>query len=59
MVKASRERNGLTQEALARKVGLTKPSIAMLESGARKNPSLLILQRLAKALKVKLPELLK
>jgi transcriptional regulator with XRE-family HTH domain len=59
MFKALREKRGLTQEELAGKVGVTKAYISQLESGARKNPSLVVLKRLAKALRVPITALLK
>jgi DNA-binding XRE family transcriptional regulator len=43
-----RSRAGLTQEALARKMGTTQPVVARLESG-RGRPSMRTLDRLAKA----------
>ena len=43
-----RNRAGLTQEQLARKMGTTQPVVARLESG-RSRPSMRTLQRLAKA----------
>lgn len=43
----------------AKRAKLTKPHISQLESGARRNPSLPALQRLAKALGVPAAELLK
>jgi transcriptional regulator with XRE-family HTH domain len=49
---------GLTQEELAKKGGVTYAYISMLESGAKKNPSLALVKKLAKALKVKVGELL-
>jgi transcriptional regulator with XRE-family HTH domain len=57
-VKAIRSRRGLTQVELAAKAGLTQGYLTQLERGIRTNPSLDILQRLAKALKVKVGELL-
>ena len=48
----------LTQDQLAARVGVTKPYISQLESGARKNPSLTVLRRLAKAMRVSVTELL-
>jgi transcriptional regulator with XRE-family HTH domain len=59
MLKALREEKGLTQDALAKRAKLTKPYISQLESGARQNPSLPALQRLAKALGVPVAELLR
>ena len=58
MIKRLRKRKGLSQRALARRVKVTDAYIAMLETGERKNPSLTILKRLAKALGVRLTELL-
>lgn len=52
-----REKKGLTQVALANKAGITQPYLAQIESGERKNPSLVTLKKLAKALKVTLAEL--
>ncbi len=59
MFRALREKKGLTQDELARRVGVTKAYISLLESGARTNPSLDVLRRLAKALGVPLTKLLK
>ena len=58
VLKERREAKGLTQDELARKVKVTRPYITMLEAGVKKNPSLAILKRLAKALGVAVTELL-
>ncbi len=58
MLKALRKRQGMSQAALADRVKVSDAYIAMLETGIRKNPSLPVLRRLAKALKVKVAELL-
>ena len=47
-----------TQAEIAKEAGVTKNYIAMLEAGKRKNPSLPVLKRLAKALGVPVTELL-
>jgi transcriptional regulator with XRE-family HTH domain len=57
-LKHLREEKGLTQEALAAKAGLSLGYIARLEIG-RHDPSLSTLIKLAKALKVKVGDLLK
>jgi transcriptional regulator with XRE-family HTH domain len=57
-VKALRQKRGLTQAALARKMHVTAPYISMIESGARAAPSLPMLKKLAKALGVSVTELL-
>jgi len=60
MIRELREAKGqMTQRDLARRAGVTPGYIAQLEMGQKKNPSLLVLRRLAKALKVPLVELLK
>jgi XRE family transcriptional regulator of biofilm formation len=58
MLHTWREKKGLTQVALAKKAGITQAYLAQIESGERKNPSLDILQRLAKALRVPITKLL-
>jgi Helix-turn-helix. len=47
-----------TQEALARRAKVSRSYLAAIEAGHKKNPSLAILQRLAKALRVPVAELL-
>lgn len=58
VLRTLREARGLTQEALAKKAKVTKFYISQLETGIRTNPSVPVLQRLAKALKVKVGRLL-
>jgi len=58
MVKRLREDKGMTQVELAKKAKVTQPYLAQLEAGTRKNPSLEILKRLARALGVPVGELL-
>ena len=53
MIIEKRIQKGLTQAALARKVGTKQSAIARLESGSY-NPSLAFLERVAKALNAKL-----
>jgi transcriptional regulator with XRE-family HTH domain len=53
-----RERKDLTQEKLAKKAGITRSHLSLLEAGHRKNPSLDVLKRLARALGVPVTELL-
>ncbi len=57
MLKRLRNKRGFTQEALARKVGVHRVYIAQIEAQT-KTPSLGMLERLAKALRVKMAELL-
>ena len=55
-LKQLRTRRGFNQTDLAKKVRVTQAYIAMLENG-RENPTLKVLERLAKALKVTVAEL--
>ena len=57
MLKRTRTRRKLTQEALAKRVGVHKITISRLERGDRQ-PSMDLLHRIAKVLKVKVTELL-
>lgn len=58
MIKALREQKGVTQVELAKKARVTQSYVAMLEAGEKKNPSLDVVKRLAKALGVPVTELL-
>ena len=51
-----RKERGLTQEELAFKVGVDRSYLGFVERGER-NPTLIILYRIAKALKISLAEL--
>jgi len=55
---AVRKAKGLTQEQLADKVDLHRTYIGFIEQGKR-NPSIANVQKIAKALKVDITELLK
>ena len=57
MIARLRKQQHVTLLQLARRVGVTEAYMSMLESGARKNPSLATMKKLAKALKVTLAEL--
>ena len=56
-LKALRMKRGLTQVELAKKLRMKQAHVAMLESGAKPNPTLDTLRRLAKALKCSITEL--
>ena len=58
VIRELREQKGLTQEELAFKARVTPGYVAQLELGIRKNPSLDVVRRLARALGVRLVELL-
>lgn len=53
-----REQQGLSQKALGGRAKVTDAYVAQLETGVRKNPSLAVLKRLAKALGVPVTDLL-
>ncbi len=59
VIQTLREAKGMTQRDLAAKAKVTAGYVAQLELGVRKNPSLEVLQRLAKALGVPVTELLR
>ncbi len=58
VLQKARKRRKLTQAALAKKVSVHQVTIARLETGERR-PSMDLLHRLAKVLKVKVGDLLK
>jgi transcriptional regulator with XRE-family HTH domain len=57
MIKQRRMELGLSQRALAKRVGVTDAYITQLETREPNNPSLDVLKKLAKALKVTVAEL--
>ncbi len=59
MLKALREGKGITQVQLAKRAKVTQSYVAQLEAGVKKNPSLATLMRIAKALSVRVEDLLK
>jgi len=58
VLKEKREARGLSQSALAKVSKVERTYLVKLESGDKKNPSLEVLKRLAKALGVPVAELL-
>ena len=57
MIKRRRTELGLSQRELAKRVGVSDAYITQLETRKRSNPSLHVLKKLAKALKVTVGEL--
>ncbi|TYP56808.1 helix-turn-helix domain-containing protein [Thermosediminibacter litoriperuensis] len=57
-IKYTREKAGITQEKLAEKVGISRIYLNELENGRKKNPSFNLLKKIAKALEVKISDLL-
>ena len=58
VLKTLRESRGLNRVELAKRAAITVAYVSALELGKRKNPSLEVLQRLAKALGVPVTALL-
>ncbi len=58
-IKRRRTALGLSQRALATHVGVSDAYITQLETRVRINPSLAVLKKLAKALKLPIAELVK
>ena len=56
-LKQLRHARGLTQAQVGARVGVTEAYISLLESGAKTNPSLQLLKRLAKVFRVTVGEL--
>ncbi len=52
-----RRRKGWSQARLAKRIGVSQPYLSQLERGADRNPTLKVLQRLAKALKIPIADL--
>ncbi|MEO7862839.1 MAG: helix-turn-helix transcriptional regulator [Nitrospirales bacterium] len=57
IIKQRRTELGLSQRALAKRVGVSDAYITQLERRERTNPSLRVLRKLAKALKTTVAEL--
>jgi transcriptional regulator with XRE-family HTH domain len=58
IIRQRREEQGLSQLALAKKAGVAQGYISSLEAGEKKNPSIGVLKKLARALGVAVGELL-
>ena len=57
-LKTLRQEQGLTMRPLAKKAKTSVGYLVILETGKKQNPSLVVLERLAKALGVPMTELL-
>lgn len=58
-IRRIRMSKGLTQTEVAERAGVDQAYITMLERGKRKNPTLIVLERIADALRVELRDLLR
>lgn len=52
-----RKRKGLSQKKLAEMANISAPYLSALEKGKKKNPTLQVLQNIAKALEVEIKDL--
>jgi transcriptional regulator with XRE-family HTH domain len=57
-VRRRREALKLTQKALADAVGVSQPSIAYIENGTTRNPTMVVLRRLSETLGATIDDLL-
>jgi transcriptional regulator with XRE-family HTH domain len=58
-LKIERLKKGLSQDSLAEKAGVTFHTISKIEAGATVDPRVLTLEKLVKALNIKIDDLLK
>ncbi len=58
-IKQLREKNGLSQEKLARLANVSNNTMVNIESGKQTNPTIETVSKIAKALSVEIEELLK
>lgn len=58
-VQKIRKEKGLTQDELARKADMPYTTLAKIESGMVKNPTIMTLLKLAKVLRVKVDDFIK
>jgi Predicted transcriptional regulators len=58
-IKKLREENGLSQEKLARLADVANNTIIKIEAGKNQNPTLDTLNKIAKALKISIDDLIK
>jgi transcriptional regulator with XRE-family HTH domain len=59
VIRRLRQTQGMTQMDLAKRAKVSQAYVALLEAGEKDNPSLAVLRRLAKALKVDVARLLR
>ena len=58
-LKIERLKKGFSQDSLAEKAGVTLHTISKIEAGATEDPRVLTLEKLVKALNIKIDDLLK
>lgn len=58
-IKSLRQKAGLSQDELARKSDVAYTTLTKIETGIIKSPSVFVVEKIAKALKVSIEELIK
>lgn len=58
-IKSIRRKKGMSQDRLCKLADVTHTTLAKIESGVNENPTIKTLQKIAKALGVKIDDLLK
>lgn len=58
-IKKIRKKKGISQDKLSKLADVTHTTLAKIESGVNHNPTIKTLQKIAKALNVKIDDLLK
>jgi len=58
-IKSIRKKRGMSQDRLCKLADVTHTTLAKIESGVNENPTIKTLQKIAKALSVKIDDLLK
>lgn len=58
-IKIIRKKKGMSQDKLCKLADVTHTTLAKIESGVNENPTVKTLQKIAKALSVKIDDLLK
>ncbi len=58
-IKSKRNKKGISQDRLCKLADVTHTTLAKIESGVNENPTIKTLQKIAKALGVKIDDLLK
>ena len=59
MIKEIREKHGISQNGLAKKIGVSQSALSDIENGKTKNPRIDTIMKIADALKVPIETLVK
>lgn len=58
IISKTRDKRGMTQDSLSKKTGIRQDVISKLENGKHTNPTLLTLEKLARALEIPVAKLI-